>query len=424
MEFLTPFFISKNKNMKKEPLSIMTVKTLLAVIIFAGIGTIIIGGAYLIGKQSIISLPSSDKSECKIDSDCAFTYTGSRVCAPCDTSREDYKCLNWEEIEKMGERKIFHHVVCKPCQEPQHNCTCSNGKCSKVEKPTQQVTITTDKMEYEQGEMVEITVKNGSDKIISYLAGQRDCNTLPYNIYQFSNEKTKWITVFPFAPICATYIGAGVPIFKELNIGESIEFIWNQKLSNSIQAPNGKYKISMKYAESKSTENLKEIYSNEFTIKEKSVLDPRCSEKVKDSVGVNNIDCAVISFGYEFDSVAEKCVMKAVNGCSFETPFETLEECQEVCEKKENITLPNEDELVKCENDSDCVLVDPEQCDCSSCLTKAINRKYFDVWRSYVGEDCYLEMICPTEISICIPYEAKCDNSKCIAVRESFTKPN
>jgi len=37
--------------MKKESLLIRTVKTLLAVIIFTGVGTIIIGGAWLIGKQ-------------------------------------------------------------------------------------------------------------------------------------------------------------------------------------------------------------------------------------------------------------------------------------------------------------------------------------------------------------------------------------
>ncbi len=43
--------------MKKEPLSIIIVKTLLAVIIFAGIGTIIVGGAWLIGKQGVISEP-------------------------------------------------------------------------------------------------------------------------------------------------------------------------------------------------------------------------------------------------------------------------------------------------------------------------------------------------------------------------------
>ena len=45
--------------MRKEPLSIIIVKTLLAVIIFTGVGTIIIGGAYLIGKYCEIT--SSDK---------------------------------------------------------------------------------------------------------------------------------------------------------------------------------------------------------------------------------------------------------------------------------------------------------------------------------------------------------------------------
>ena len=134
---------------KKEPLSIMTVKTLLAVIIFTGVGTIIIGGGLLIGEQSVISLPLSDKSECKMDSDCLLTYTGRSSCLPCDTSREDYKCLTQEEIEKMGERKIFNKVVaCKPCQESQHSCECNNRKCSKVKKPIQQVSITTDKTEY------------------------------------------------------------------------------------------------------------------------------------------------------------------------------------------------------------------------------------------------------------------------------------
>ena len=41
--------------MSKESLSIMIVKTLLAIIIFAGVGTIIVGGGLLIGKQGEIS---------------------------------------------------------------------------------------------------------------------------------------------------------------------------------------------------------------------------------------------------------------------------------------------------------------------------------------------------------------------------------
>ncbi len=49
--------------MKKEPLSVMTVKTLLAVIIFTGMGTIVIGGAWLIGKQGEISKPAKPSQE-------------------------------------------------------------------------------------------------------------------------------------------------------------------------------------------------------------------------------------------------------------------------------------------------------------------------------------------------------------------------
>ena len=41
--------------MKKEPLSIITIKTLLAVIIFTGVGTIIIGGGLLIGMDGKVS---------------------------------------------------------------------------------------------------------------------------------------------------------------------------------------------------------------------------------------------------------------------------------------------------------------------------------------------------------------------------------
>ena len=43
--------------MPKEPLSTITIKTLLAVAIFVGVGTIIIGGGLLIGKQGKVSKP-------------------------------------------------------------------------------------------------------------------------------------------------------------------------------------------------------------------------------------------------------------------------------------------------------------------------------------------------------------------------------
>ena len=53
-----------------------------------------------------------------------------------------------------------------------------------------------------------------------------------------------------------------------------------------------------------------------------------CKQKVK-----GNGMCEAYFVGYEFDNSVGKCVEKGVSGCSFEAPFKTLEECQNVCEK-------------------------------------------------------------------------------------------
>ena len=77
--------------MKKESLSIIFVKTLLAVLLFAGMGTIIIGGGYIIGEYS--------KKE--ISSDVSQVY---------DLSKK-------EKCEKSGgkwDAVICNHLGCKP----------------------------------------------------------------------------------------------------------------------------------------------------------------------------------------------------------------------------------------------------------------------------------------------------------------------
>jgi len=43
----------ENQPLRKEPFSLMTVKTLLAVLLFAGIGTIIFGGGYIIMRYAL-----------------------------------------------------------------------------------------------------------------------------------------------------------------------------------------------------------------------------------------------------------------------------------------------------------------------------------------------------------------------------------
>ena len=89
--------------MKKESLSVMIVKTLLAVLLFAGMGTIIIGGGYIIGEYS--------KKETRSD-------------VP-----QDYDLSKEEKCEKSGgkwDAVICNHPGCKPSYFC--NCIISNGR--------------------------------------------------------------------------------------------------------------------------------------------------------------------------------------------------------------------------------------------------------------------------------------------------------
>ena len=117
--------------MKKESLSVMTVKTLLAVLLFAGIGTIIIGGGYIIGEYSKISnnqtnnkiwnsihkcseehLESCDRS-CNIDSDCIPSCTYNMGCI------------------RSGEGQVGANAI--RCEVAPFSCKCENNKCEIVE---------------------------------------------------------------------------------------------------------------------------------------------------------------------------------------------------------------------------------------------------------------------------------------------------
>lgn len=53
--------------------------------------------------------------------------------------------------------------------------------------------------------------------------------------------------------------------------------------------------------------------------------------KCKEKVLPLGDTCKTLFYGYEYSD--GKCAMKGVNGCGYKTPFESLEECQKVCEK-------------------------------------------------------------------------------------------
>jgi len=104
--------------MKKESLSTRTVKTLLAVIIFAGIGTIIIGGAWLIGKQyKTVELVDQETKNCAREGESIGT------CAGCIG-----KCC--QGLKPMVNLKYNDKCVDLPAPGSSGVCSnCGNGIC-------------------------------------------------------------------------------------------------------------------------------------------------------------------------------------------------------------------------------------------------------------------------------------------------------
>ena len=147
-----------------------------------------------------------------------------------------------------------------------------------------EVTITTDKTEYEQGEIVKISIKNISDKEM-IICG-------PFcTVERFDNGE--WIRIKRVLCRCETYCKAAA--YFSLYPGKTIELEWNQMESWCVprdpessdfgprnsktiyrQVPTGKYRVKRRISNIREgcrmdLEDIyfKIIYSNEFTIKEK-----------------------------------------------------------------------------------------------------------------------------------------------------------
>lgn len=219
-----------------------------------------------------------------------------------------------------------------------------------------EVTILTNKTEYEQGEIIKITVNNGLDKSILY----SDNGDRFWGIEYF--EDNKW---FNFAyrkdsgfQLTEKNIGDVCDILlyeralpNELLLQSNLETQWNQKIcpfgtegfdkSKIVKyIESGKYRLVFYYGfETVNNDPFpisfqisepKKVYSNGFTIKEKTANDPRCGQKAK---FINYPkECEVAALGYEFDSTIKKCNIKSSGECGVETPFNSLEECQKTCE--------------------------------------------------------------------------------------------
>jgi len=292
--------------MKKQTIfnSASMPKMVLVITLVVMLGTLFGAVSYLL-KAPKTDLPIVSpviKTQCKVDSDCELVYVGQDVCPPCDSFSEEYQCLNQSEKIKIWDEQIERNkskpiTVCSPCEVKfdRYTCECENGKCEKVkEELVEEVIITTDKMEYEQGEVVKITINNNSNitRKISYP---------PYFVEKFENNN--WIEIKQTWCTCGALCEEMEWLLMEPK--DKLEYEWDQQeswcsyaggnwslseeISNQVQS--GRYRIKSIKIDLNNIYNRQTIYSNEFTIKEKSAFDVRCGEKVK---GVGNLDMNLI----------------------------------------------------------------------------------------------------------------------------------
>ena len=474
-------------------------KMVLVITLVVMLGTLFGATSYLlkIPKTDLPTVNHVVEDQCEIDTDCELVYVGSDVCPPCDTLSEEYQCLNKNEAKKARDKwddrfNTDLYIVCSPCEVEfdRYVCECENGKCEKVkEELVEEVSITTDKMEYEQGENVKITVKNNLDNPIKHLKGagcglqgfsngewisasSKSCmwegesklkSNLEYNFnwtssgwglekyrIAFHYQEQKLIETREIGKIiCEKNIPNELEnllikenwernneiLYGECNPCEAcgcsctMKNVWTigdvaidvtdvscggssytikHKDKEYICVPEN-YKPSFGYLSP--PENWSIVYSNEFTIKEKSALDARCGEKVKK----DEICSASFGIGYEFNLETKKCIQKGVSGCSVESPFKTLEECQEVCEENREVIFLDKNELVKCNNNNDCVLVNSGCCGCSmgGGMT-CINKKYLENWSQKLKLDCKDNVAC-LAVYLCgsNPTGCECVNNVC-----------
>ena len=126
--------------MQKEALSVVTVKTLLAVLLFAGLGTIIVGGGYIIGEYS---KTQNNKIVKPVDQETENYYNlleekcnGDNCCV---SSLKTMRANNYKEADKNGKcpvgffinmmKCIASYQWCEPMEEANwRNCN-ENSDC-------------------------------------------------------------------------------------------------------------------------------------------------------------------------------------------------------------------------------------------------------------------------------------------------------
>ncbi|MCK5504380.1 MAG: hypothetical protein KAJ10_04425, partial [Thermodesulfovibrionia bacterium] len=249
---------------------------------------------------------------CSQDSDCKITSCG---------------CLNNKTVFKCGSFVAFSNLF-SGCLSPS-SCSCQDGQCvgsydydNDIQK---EVSLTTDKTEYQTGEEVKLTVRNNLDEEIEF-----------YNIMTEKFNSNEWEEI-RFDIEC---LGLCEKFQTVINSKNNRSFYWDQKDSIGLQTETGKFRFRIKiYNDGILTVPPPSIYySNKFTIK-------------NDSADVD-------TFGYcEND---DDCYDEAfLSGC----------DCKYYC-------LNKNDKIAGCAKKCDAEIEDSEVPECICWNNKCVDKKF------------------------------------------------
>jgi|GEM_PF-5480793 len=321
---------------KKEPLSIMTVKTLLAVIIFTGVGTIIVGGGWLIGKQGKVSESVKPIQQQHIKKEVTIA-----------TDKTEYE--QWETVRitvNNNLSKLIKHLNGIGCGV-QFFCNgkwdeLSGGSCAwnggnELLKSNSEYnfdwvaySITPEPEKYRIAfyyQELEFIKTKEIGKIMCEEEFPKELEELLLNGKWIKNNVNSCCGCM--AKNLWSIDEISIDMYKTSGSCDRTTYIikYQNKEYNCV-AENSKLLFGEYYFPPR---NWDVVYSNEFTIEGKPALDPRCTEQK--IVGGLNYDNIYHSFSLK----TGKCFTFSGGGrYKWETPFKTLEECQEVCEKKES----------------------------------------------------------------------------------------
>ena len=258
------------------------IKILIGVLI---VGIVLIGG-WLIQSNYVNqnNQISRQKTTCTQDTALDFFYSGqsSDPCNRLCNFDNDCKLECGCECISKNEKCIYTGVECE-MPNPNYGCKCINNTCKYEYIGIEQVTITTDKTEYEPGEMIRITFSNNKpEPIYVYFEGCRHfkepIGSVIESVQHFWNmskfEDGKWrkiITNFELYDdiFCYTDSAGWDTTIKEFK--SPVVVMWNQttytdylrKVSEMVTS--GKFKVEFCYFYEKDVSiTEKEVYNKEL----------------------------------------------------------------------------------------------------------------------------------------------------------------